>query len=112
MNTSDFVRHGKHPKAVAITARNPNWYKGKYYKLLAPSLKLVQAYRSGKISEETYTDSYVETVLDKLDPQEVFDELGKDAILLCYEKPGEFCHRRIVARWFEIALGIKVEEME
>jgi uncharacterized protein (DUF488 family) len=49
--------------------------------------------------------------LSKLDPQKVFSDLGQDAILLCWEKPGEDCHRRLVAEWLEGLLGIKVPEL-
>lgn len=37
---------------------------------------------------------------------------GNDVALVCYEKPGEFCHRRIVAEWLKKAAGIPVEEYE
>jgi hypothetical protein len=30
--------------------------------------------------------------------------------MLCWEKPGEGCHRRICAEWLETALGIVVPE--
>jgi hypothetical protein len=30
--------------------------------------------------------------------------------LLCWEAPGKFCHRRLVAAWLEDALGIDVPE--
>lgn len=33
-------------------------------------------------------------------------------VLLCHEKDSTYCHRRIVAEWLEVALGIKVPEME
>jgi uncharacterized protein (DUF488 family) len=64
-----------------------------------------------KMDEATYRAAYQE-ILDRLDPRKVFyDDLGEDAILLCWEKPGEFCHRRLVAEWIEAALGVKVPEM-
>lgn len=44
-----------------------------------------------------------------MDPQQVYDELDY-SILLCYESNTEFCHRHIVAAWFEILLGINVFE--
>lgn len=37
---------------------------------------------------------------------------GNDVALICYEKPGEFCHRRIVAEWLKEIAGITVEEYE
>jgi uncharacterized protein (DUF488 family) len=50
--------------------------------------------------------------LDKLDPQKVFDDLGEDAILLCWEAPCQFCHRRLVAEWLEKHLGVNVPELQ
>jgi uncharacterized protein (DUF488 family) len=49
-------------------------------------------------------------VLGKLDPAKVLDDLGGGAILMCWEKPGEDCHRRLVAEWLEKHLSIKVPE--
>jgi len=37
--------------------------------------------------------------------------LGEDAILLCWENSGVFCHRRLVAEWFEEELGVSVPEV-
>lgn len=51
-----------------------------------------------------------------LDPHQVVDELhtltaGADPILLCYETPSKFCHRRLVAQWLEQSLNIQVPEV-
>ena len=37
---------------------------------------------------------------------------GKDVALCCYEKPSDFCHRHIVAKWLEEQAGIEVKEFE
>jgi hypothetical protein len=50
-------------------------------------------------------------VLDKLNPQEVFAELGKDAVLLCWEPKGLFCHRHLVAAWFWEKMGLEITEL-
>ena len=34
-----------------------------------------------------------------------------DIILLCYEEPGEFCHRRLVADYLELMTGIYIPEI-
>jgi uncharacterized protein (DUF488 family) len=34
----------------------------------------------------------------------------KNSVLLCWENPGEFCHRRIVASWIFENLKIEVPE--
>jgi len=64
-----------------------------------------------KDREEEYTKLYHERVLKNLNPYTVWRELGEDAILLCYEEPGEFCHRRLVAAWIEKHLGFQVPEI-
>jgi len=92
--------------AVAISQGVPKWYKGKVYKKLAPSWALVKVE-----DEKEYVRRYKYEVLDRLDPAQVLKELGEDAVLLCWEKPGEFCHRRIVAEWLEGELGIEVPEL-
>ena len=107
MKTSYFsskLWHGKN--AVAISRGIPEWYKGRVYKALAPSWELVRI----KDTEE-YTRRYRNAVLNRLDPKKVYKDLGDDAILLCWEKPDEFCHRRLVAEWLEEALGIKIPEL-
>ena len=39
----------------------------------------------------------------KLNPQEILGEILNlsegDIALVCYEKPGDFCHRHLVASW-------------
>lgn len=107
MKTSYFsskLWHGKN--AVAISRGIPEWYKGRVYKALAPSWDLVRINDT-----EEYTRRYRNEVLNRLDPKKVYKDLGDDAILLCWEKPGDFCHRRIVAEWLENELGIIVPEI-
>jgi len=50
--------------------------------------------------------------LDALDAKQVAEDLGPDAILLCWESFNVRCHRRLVAEWLEEKLGIVVPEMD
>lgn len=110
MQTSYFAKY-KGINAVSIALSTPNWYQNcKIYKKLAPSWELLKKYKQDK-DEEYYTECYYEEVLNKLDPQQVYTELGEDAVLLCWEKSGDFCHRHIVADWLEERLGIEVDEI-
>lgn len=92
-------------------------YQGKSYPKLAPKLSFWKVWHDniGVISEEEnikyYIKEYWEQVLSKLNPEEVYRELDY-SILLCYESNMEFCHRHIVAAWFEILLGIKIPEVK
>ncbi len=90
-------------------------YHGKCYPKLAPKLSFWKIWHDniGKIPEEEnnryYVQEYWNQVLSKLDPEQVYKELD-NSILLCYEANTEFCHRHIVAAWFEILLGVEVPE--
>ena len=50
--------------------------------------------------------------LDSLDAKQVAEELGSNAILLCWELFNVRCHRRLVAEWLEEKLGIVVPELD
>ena len=90
-------------------------YQGECYPELAPKLSFWKIWHDniGKIAEEEnnryYVQEYWNQVLSKFDPEKVYRELD-NSILLCYEPNTEFCHRHIVAAWFEILLGVKVPE--
>jgi len=73
---------------------------------LAPSWLMVKI-----DNPNIFTPIYQAKVLFRLDPLQVAKELGQDSILLCWEKPEEFCHRIVVAEWLREA-GIEVEEYE
>lgn len=61
---------------------------------LAPSWRLVFGYKNGTISQAEYVEQY-NAQLAKLDPAIVPD----NSVLFCFEKPGDFCHRHLVAAW-------------
>jgi len=111
MQTSNFARSGSHPRAVAISRTQPRGWTGRAYEPLAPPWRLLQAAKSGAIDEEEYIRRYLEEVLSKLDPVRVYADLGEDAVLLCWERSGAFCHRRLVAEWLEEKLGVSVPEV-
>lgn len=109
MRTSYFSRAGYHENAIAICRSVPKWFRGERYMPLAPSWALIKEEDTSR-----YTRLYYATVLDKLDPQKVVEDLLKindDPVLLCYEKPSEFCHRFIVRDWLVAKLGITVVEL-
>lgn len=93
-------------------------YDGECYPKLAPKKEFWEVWHNniGKINEEEnlkyYIREYWLQVLSKLDVNEVYKELDR-SILLCYESKDEFCHREIVAAWFELFLiGVSVPEVK
>ena len=116
ITTSYFAREKNIPNPVCIARGKPDWSKSQDYKKLAPPWALVNRYKKGLVSTEQYTQEYTFLVLFWLNPIEVLKEItslfGEDASLLCYEKPGDFCHRRIVAEWLEKGTGVVVPELK
>lgn len=118
MKTSRFanIRNIKVP--LSISQHPPKWYEGPQFKVLAPPWSLVEMAHKG-LSKELYTQEFHRVVLADLDPREVYDalvdEYTDDVTLLCFEKienPGDYCHRRIVAEWFQDNLKVLVPEWE
>jgi uncharacterized protein (DUF488 family) len=110
MNTSYYAKSAKHPNAVSIAGKAPGWYTGRQYKKLAPLYSFFKKYKEDG-DEVYYTEQFYKEILDKLDPKKVYDELGPHAILLCYETPGKFCHRHLVAKWLSDKLGVTILEI-
>jgi len=112
MKTSNFWNIDKNniEQYVSIAAKCPDWYKGREYKKLAPKYWFFKKYKEDG-DEEFYTEQYKKEVLDKLDPEVVFNELGETSIIICWEPYNKFCHRFIVAEWLSKELGIKIKEV-
>lgn len=110
MQTSYFAKY-KGDHGVCIAIRAPKGVECKCYPALAPKNWFLRKFKED-LNEDFYTARYTELVLDKLDPKEVYKDLGPDAVLLCWEGSGKFCHRHIVARWLEKHLNITIKEVE
>ena len=126
MKTSNFSRAGRLPGAISIARGTPPWFRGPRFEELMPSWGLVNwgkaHIRKGDratVAIREYEQRYRQEVLERLSPSTVAlvladlcsGEAPNDPILLCWEAPGEFCHRRIAAVWLEQALGIRVPEL-
>lgn len=89
----------------------------KSYPALEPEYSIWKTYEqnSENLSEEDndkhYVEQYYEQILSKLDPEQVYNDIGvteeyEGSILLCDDK----ITRYIVAAWFKLLLGIEVLE--
>lgn len=106
-------------QTISISVKAPWFWKPgklpeKHYEKLAPTWEIVNDYKNGKIDERGYTERFFELLLEtrKLKAERVIEELPENVVLLCYEKPETFCHRRLVAKWIEHETGIVVPEVE
>lgn len=105
---------------LAISNGLPDWYTGGRYKKLAPTVKWVKMFKAIQGSDsmdekdvEMLIGTYVQEVLDNLDPHVVYEELmqiseGRNIVLLSQESSNEFSTRLIVKEWFNHA-GIKCD---
>ena len=94
-------------------------FKGKYCRELAPKHSFWDKWHNniGKIPEDEnnqfYIGEYWKQVLLPLSATEIYKKLDSPStILLCYEKPSEFCHRHIVAAWLELEAQKIVPEVK
>lgn len=83
----------------------------------SPDSSTLWDYKKGLIDDEEYTRQFLrkldglynsgrlEKIVKKLEAQE------RDIVLLCYERPGAFCHRRIVAEYLYEKFGIVINEL-
>jgi uncharacterized protein (DUF488 family) len=110
MNTSYFAKSAKNSNSVSIAAKAPDWYNGREYKKLVPKYWFLNKFKEDG-DEKFYIKQYQKEVLSILDARQVYDELGENAVLLCWEKSGKFCHRHLVSNWFKEKLGIEVKEL-
>ena len=99
---------------ISICGKAPDWYKGIQYKALAPKYWFFKKYKEDG-DAEFYTLAFQKDVCDALNVSTTLLDLQKLAgdkipCLICYEKPGDFCHRHIVAEWIKNNSNIKVEE--
>jgi hypothetical protein len=107
MLTSNFRISGNDPNAVGISLGVPGFFKGLRYPPLHPTRAMLRLSRSD--FETAYS-----ALLSTLDAAVVWRELhelaGPSPILLCWESPNQYCHRRLVSTWLELSLGVSITE--
>ena len=89
---------------IAICGKSPDWYKGLEYKKLAPKWSFFSKWKKNH-DNDYYIKHFNDEVLNKQDILIVYEELMhlsnyQDIALICYEKPEDFCHRHLIADWF------------
>ena len=86
------------------------------FKSLAPNWKLDQMLKAKNITETDFEKEYL-VQLNYLNANTIFEEInfltgGKEPILMTHGNKTSFCHRHILAEWFENELGIKIDEFK
>lgn len=73
---------------------------------LYPTKEILQQWKNDNNSKR-YALKYKKDVLNKLNPDDIVEKIrnivscynGDSAVLVCYEKSSDFCHRHLVAEW-------------
>ena len=92
-------------RGVSIALSSPKSFTGRRIKEFAPSWSLM------KKPMHEYVPEYKVNVLAVLDEKDVLSQIHDGDVLLCWEKPDDFCHRHLVASWLK-KRGIEVEEID
>ena len=106
-NVKKYREAGYTTISIALSAR---YYSGAILKKLAPEWSFKDDVKN------VYTSKFMNKI-NKLDADSILKELrlitnnAEKIVLLCHEKEGDFCHRRLVAKWIENKKGIKVDEL-
>ena len=117
---------------VGISLYCPEWLKVNHpdnflfieNNFLAPSKELLEGIKMGSITKDQYTERYKDQIrhcfdrfpefdnfhdwIDQLDKE--FSDKYSAVVLLCYEKPGDFCHRNILREMLNYEYHIRCDE--
>lgn len=106
---------------ISICGKAPDWYTGLQYKKVAPKWSFFKQWKENH-DNDFYIEHFNKEVLNPLRQQDVLNDLflllpketqqllsnfncpwyinpDVHIALICYEKPGDFCHRHLVADW-------------
>jgi hypothetical protein len=102
---SYFEPHNHHGSRISISRSEPHKIAvDEKLAIFVPEQRILSDYKRGSIDIEGYINRYREQMrrsfphirawLDSLDP-------SVDMTLLCWEKPGQFCHRNLAIAFVE-----------
>src|ERR1039458_2957196 len=100
------VRKTQPPPQRRSIASQRRWRYRRRYMPLAPPRWVLKA-KDPELFDREYRKQ-----LESLDAKQVAQDIGANAIILCWESFNVRCHRRLVAEWLEEKLGIVVPELE
>ena len=96
---------------IGVALWPPRFFRGISMKQVAPRRYMLD----DRLTDEEYIRMYRNDVLRLVDARSLIQDLerasrGMDVALCCFEKPGDFCHRHILAKWLNEQTGIEVSE--
>ena len=119
IHTSNYSKARKMDKSkyllVSISIFPPKGWTGMNARQFAPSYELLKAYHLG-LSKSDYEKEYRQQISKIRNIHTLFENLvqkanGRDIVLLCYEKVGDFCHRHILSDIIYEQYGYRITEI-
>ena len=115
--TKQVIEQGKIP--ISIVRLPQHWMTMQNMPELSPTKELLNGFKYGNISEEEFTTKF-DNYLSNISPSNIIGQLeaismlqgGKDIVLVCYEKTGDFCHRHIISDWLTTNTDYNIEELK
>ena len=129
MKTSYYAKFSRLPKGeksrfmpILISTSLPKWFLNSEeyyieYKTLAPSRNNVFNLKNDCISQEDFTNAYLNK-LKGLDMEQILEDIydlegitDSEVIFLCYEKSDDFCHRHILREYLNENFNTNITEL-
>lgn len=86
---------------ASIALYPPKGWRGLEIEELAPDPYMFNLYKTGVMMEDTFKRLYhrqlEEITQNRIEEIVKQASCGNDIALLCYEAPGDFCHRKVLA---------------
>ena len=108
--TSYWALSNKVPNPISISLSSPKYFRGERLPLLMPTWSMVDKYKKKLISKRDYVKEYIALLRSRGTVKELYSCIPDNSTLMCWEKSGEFCHRRVFALYVEEVLDIQIKE--
>lgn len=109
IQTSYFASKAPSERKVSIAKWSPRWFRGQRASMLAPTNPKTVEWKKAYLADLEGRFPNGEGLLQYL--QEI-EQTTPEAILCCYEKEKEECHRSVLAEYVKKHLGIEIPEWE
>jgi hypothetical protein len=94
------------------------------HNILAPNKDLFECYKNGSINQQQFVQQYkdqIHNLFDKFSDfrdlndwidqlSEAFEDKYSAIVFLCYERPGDFCHRHILREILNYEYNTRCDE--
>lgn len=104
---------------VSVSRFTPKWFHGPVLAELAPSASLLNRFKDGRIPVEVFDKQY-RAEMASVDILQAIRSLDLDfaendtysLVFCCFEKPGDHCHRHILADIIKTRHRVEINEVD